>query len=148
MSHAIATILAADHVIDDRRTPGNCCAYGLFDYADRFTGSDDKEYISGERGFYMESQLGGIMKAKKVSETDWSIDCLILEVAGDLRLVSTEQWSEFYDKVVDGQKFMPLQTTESGPEPDFKQQLIKGRKSQTLRTRRSPRSGRSIRRRI
>jgi hypothetical protein len=91
MSHAIATILAADHVIADRSTPSNCCAYGLAEYVDIFLGSDNKEYLSGERGFYMESQLGGIMKAKKVSETDWSIDYLILEIAGDPHLVSDDE---------------------------------------------------------
>jgi len=84
LSHAIATILAADHVIADRSTPSNCCAYGLAEYVGIFLGSDNKEYLSGERGFYMESQLGGIMKAKKVSETDWSISYLILEIGGIL----------------------------------------------------------------
>jgi hypothetical protein len=110
MSHAIGTILHTNGVIKTRQTPMAYSAYNLTRYTSGFIGEDGLEYACGERGFYMESHIGGIMSAINQVGDETKIEYLLLEIRGKRHRVDEDQWSIFYQKnVVKTGPFQPLQ---------------------------------------
>ena len=96
MSHAIGAILHADGLIKTREAPVTYSAYNLSRYSRDFIGEDGETYIFGERGFYMESFLGGILHAVNQLGDEKKIEYLLLEIRGKHHRVDETQWSEFY----------------------------------------------------
>ena len=132
MSHAIGTILHTEGIIKTHEAPVRCSAYMLTRYTRNFTGENGQFYTSGERGYYMETFLGGILQAVNQLDDEKKIEYLVLEIDAEHHRVDETQWSEFYQHniVQTDNPFLPLRAQ---LEPIHKDNVpthrIKGRKN-------------------
>ena len=97
MSHAIGTILNVDGIIKTREAPLNYSVYRLSRYTIDSIGENGEVYAYGERGFYMETFLGGILHAVNQLGDEKKFEYLLLEINGRQHRVDKNQWSEFYE---------------------------------------------------
>jgi len=83
---------------------------------------------SGERGFYMEAQLGGIIKAKHDGKGE--IERLILDDSGIFYEVGDPDFDQFYQDIVIKDDFRPLQHSSTPLQEDMPDENLKGRSVQ------------------